>query len=720
MAISKSKSIPIEEAENPFSSPITKAINQGRKIEWQRWIPALATTGVLLSFIAFVIASQNLSGLVKTMVLLFSLVISGVSGVVIYHLSDLKIAYKGLVLISIPFLFVLLFVAMITRMKTESEEAQKWYLHTKEVIATAESLSRNLTNSQYVLRSYAMTGNSTIAAPYYRIARETPDTIRQLQSMVKDNPQQSARAAYLGDKATERLALLAAIEGSIREGRPGQADEQLRSSQLRDAWGEYSRELEQFIAEENRLDSQRHQRIDQSWLRLSWLLVVGTLAALALTGMLVYLFGQNISNRLSIVNGNAQSLAAGRMLSAPLNGKDEIAVLDRVFHYMAKTVAEANRKERALVENARDVICSLDPDGRFVKINPASLRILGYESEELIGRRLIDLVSPEEAEHIRQMFDSIAEMDSIDSFETCCLHKNGEPVNLLWAASWVPEEHQMFCVGRDITERKQAEEKNKQLNQILEQHALQLQAANKELESFSYSVSHDLRAPLRHIDGFVGLLEKQCSALLSNDGQRYVRVISESAKQMGHLIDDLLAFSRMGRTEMRQTAVDMQRLVEEVRMNLAKEAGERQLVWRIEPLPKVQADPAMLRLALTNLLSNAIKYTRGRQEAVIEIGSQGEASDLTVFFIRDNGVGFDMQYNHKLFGVFQRLHRADEFEGTGIGLANVRRIITRHGGQTWAEGKVDQGATFYFSIPRYPKLTREVHAKSNSGEAAIS
>ena len=252
----------------------------------------------------------------------------------------------------------------------------------------------------------------------------------------------------------------------------------------------------------------------------------------------------------------------------------------------------------------------------------------------------------------------------------------------------------------EVLNRRRAEKKISELNEELKQQILQAQSANKELEAFSYSVSHDLRAPLRHISGYVELLESGNIEALDEQSRHYLQVIAESAQKMGTLIDDLLAFSRMGRAEMMKTQVDLNALVQEVVQELAAEEKGRQITWELKSLPVVYCDMAMLRQVIANLVANALKFTRSRKDARIEIGTVTDHPREFHFYVRDNGVGFNMKYVDKLFGLFQRLHNPQEFEGTGVGLANVQRIIHRHGGRVWAEGRPDEGAVFWFSLPK--------------------
>ena len=377
-----------------------------------------------------------------------------------------------------------------------------------------------------------------------------------------------------------------------------------------------------------------------------------------------------------------------------------------------KHAEEVRVQLAAIVESSEDAIIGKTLEGIITNWNMGAQKLYGYSTEEAVGQPISMLAPPERKDEIPEILSKIAQGEAIEHYETRRVSKEGKRLDVSLTVSPIRDPSGKLtgasAIGRDITERKRAEEEirrlNEQLEQRVRQRTAQLEEANKELESFSYSVSHDLRAPLRHISGFAELLQKRAAPTLDESSRRYLQMILESTEHAGVLIDSLLSFSRVGRAEMRSTVVDMDRLVREELNALRFEMQERKISWRVGELPQVPGDPSMLRLVLQNLLSNAVKYTRTREQAVIEVGSKTEGDEV-FFFVSDNGVGFDVQYVDKLFGVFQRLHRAEEFEGTGIGLANVRRIVSRHGGRIWAEGSVGRGATFYFSLPLVERRT---------------
>jgi len=329
------------------------------------------------------------------------------------------------------------------------------------------------------------------------------------------------------------------------------------------------------------------------------------------------------------------------------------------------------------------------------------------DSVEGAGARWFVHVHPEDRERIANRLEAVLAGDGRLWSEEYRYRKPDGSYAFALERGVIARDHEgrplrMAGAMLDITARKQTEEEVRRLNEDLERRVLErtadLTAANQELETFSYSVSHDLRAPLRHIDGFTGLLAKHLDSSLDEAGRRYLAKISGSARQMGELIDDLLTFSHIGRTELKSARLDLSGLVQEVLRLLEPETAGREIEWIMSELPEAQGDPPLLRLVFQNLIGNALKYTRPRPQARIEIGVTREGAEL-IFSIRDNGVGFDMRYVDRLFGVFQRLHSGAEFEGTGIGLANVKRIVQRHGGRVWAEGAVGEGACFYFSLP---------------------
>lgn len=371
-----------------------------------------------------------------------------------------------------------------------------------------------------------------------------------------------------------------------------------------------------------------------------------------------------------------------------------------------EALLSSEERYRSLVELSPDALFVLVNE-RMIFINSAAVKLLGATTpDQLVGHQIREIVHPEHWNGVRQSLRHIVRHGKPSPFvEQKLLHFDGSPIDVELAAAPLlfAGKPAAQVIAHDISESKRSEEEIRRLNAALEQRVqertAELEAANKELEAFSYSVSHDLRAPLRHIEGFVEILAATTAKRLDEASRRYLDTIAGSAKQMGNLIDDLLAFSRTGRAELKKSRIDLSILVQAAIQDLQPEAQARKIEWVIRDLPSIHADPALLRQVFLNLLSNALKYTRTRKLARIEIGgTRNRVED--VIFIRDNGVGFDPRYAHKLFGVFQRLHRAADFEGTGVGLANVRRIIHRHGGRTWAEGKLNKGATFYFSLPK--------------------
>jgi PAS domain S-box-containing protein len=389
-------------------------------------------------------------------------------------------------------------------------------------------------------------------------------------------------------------------------------------------------------------------------------------------------------------------VATGSLLAAFIALRRDLEARQRIESELRRTQEELEH----FFSVSLDFLTIAGGDGYFKRVNPTVTDVLGWTVEEFLRTPYLDLIHPDDREPtLREVERQLVRGEKVLHFENRYRAKDGSWRVLSWRS--VPYvDGLMYGAARDVTESHRAAEEIGRLNATLRQHAAQLEAANKELEAFSYSVSHDLRAPLRHIQGYVAMLRRESASQLNEKATRYLDTIVSAAQEMGALIDQLLSFARMGRTELRLDDLELQPLVEETRTELEASAGGHAVRWKVHALPVVRADRILLKQVWLNLLGNAVKYTRPCEHAQIEVGCAGETDREVVLYVRDNGVGFDMKYADKLFGVFQRLHRADEFEGTGVGLANVQRIVRRHGGRVWADAKVGAGATFYFSLPR--------------------
>jgi PAS domain S-box-containing protein len=420
----------------------------------------------------------------------------------------------------------------------------------------------------------------------------------------------------------------------------------------------------------------------------------------------------------------------------PLQARDgrkmEVEFVSNVYQDGGKQVIQCNIRDiterkktekisfqlAAIVASSDDAIIGRDLQGVVTSWNAAAEREFGYTASEMIGHSITRLIPAERHEEEVKILEEIARGKSVRHFETVRSRKDGSTFNVSVTVSAIKDSSGKVVgaskVVRDITTRKKAEETIHRLNAELEERVAQrtaeLEAANKELESFSYSVSHDLRAPLRAVDGFSQAVLEDYGPQLPEEGRRCLQTIREGAQRMGTLIDDLLTFSRLGRLPLSKRTVETGDLVRAVLEDLSSQRAGRQIEVSVAELPVCQSDAVLLRQVWINLLSNAFKYTRLREKAVIEVGCKREPiaaedgggpekkTNENVYFVRDNGTGFDMRYADKLFGVFQRLHREEEYEGTGVGLAIVRRIVHRHGGRVWAEAAEDHGATFCFTL----------------------
>jgi PAS domain S-box-containing protein len=370
---------------------------------------------------------------------------------------------------------------------------------------------------------------------------------------------------------------------------------------------------------------------------------------------------------------------------------------------LEREVAERTQQAN-LLNLTHDTIFVRDISDIITYWNRGAQELYGWTAEQAIGKHSHQLLQTEFPIPIDEVH---AELLRTDRWEGELRKTKADGSRVVVASRWSlrrDERGQAVAIletNNDVSDRKRREEEIRKLNDELGKRTADLEASNKELEAFAYSVSHDLRAPIRHMAGYAELLQRNSLSALDEKSHRYVTLILESAKRMGTLIDDLLAFSRIGRAETRETTVHLDLLVKEVLGEVQQDMDGRNIAWKISALPDLYGDRSMLRLALVNLISNAVKFTRTRPQAEIEIGCLEKNKDEVVVFIKDNGVGFDMKYVDKLFGVFRRLHATGAFEGTGIGLATVQRIIHRHGGKVWAEGSVDRGATFFLSVPSH-------------------
>lgn len=550
----------------------------------------------------------------------------------------------------------------------DAEESSRRIVHSSRFVAELEELLSQLKDAESGQRGYVITGNPAFLEPYESATRALPGLIENLTEMSAGNEFHRDRVIALGELVSRRYVLLRAAIKLRRDGEPPEAIGRVVGGPGKRIMDD-ARSLVASMKKDEEAQLEYWTRHWESTSRTT----VATMAG-------------------------GSTLAMAFLLVALVVVRRELDAREAA----QKKAEDYGREVEDLYNHAPCAYHSLDAQGRIVRANDTELAWLGYERDELIGKPFASLLSETGRQQFDERFECLKNEDSVHDVEFDLRRKDGSTFPVSLSATAVRDESGRFLMSRvtmfDVTARRSAESRAKQLNVELERRNTQLVAVNQELEGFSYSVSHDLRVPLRAIDGYARMLQEDIDDKLDAEDRRKITVVRESTRKMGQLIDDLLSFSRLGRKPLDMALLDMTGLVREA-YHLMQQGAERPLPeLRMAELPAAWGDKALLRQVWINLLSNAVKFTAGKERPQIEVGGC-KTEEGCLYWVRDNGAGFDMQYADKLFGVFQRLHSQREYPGTGVGLAIVKRAVTRHAGRVRAEGAVGEGATFYFSLP---------------------
>jgi PAS domain S-box-containing protein len=533
--------------------------------------------------------------------------------------------------------------------------SSKWVAHTHDVLYHAEQVLAVACNIEIGQRGYALTGKTQFLEPYNKARMEIDDHYRQLLRLTMDNRDQQGKLELLGSHLDD-LLLFSSSAIQARKDNFETAQMLNASLQGKVTLDKIRTLIAEFQGEEKRLLALRTAENENHIVKFNLGFVSLLSVSAIILGIVFMLSNANLKTRI-------QSEERVRQISLEI--KD-------------------------LYDNAPCGYHSLNPEGIFVDINTTLVKWLGYnDKNEILGKiNFADVLSESDKPVFQQNYPLLGETGSVHDVEFCFKRKDGSLMPVILSSIAIYNEKGEFIKSRSNTFD----------NSVRKKAEIKVQELNHELEAFTYSVSHDLRAPLRSIDGYARILKEDYFEKLDDEGKRIIGVIMNNAKRMGQLIDDLLDFARLGRKDVARQRIDMTKMVENIADELIQNEPGRKIDVKVSSLHSAPVDVDMIRQVWVNLLSNAIKYTGKTLNSTIEISSESKTGEIQ-YMVKDNGVGFDMQYVGKLFGVFQRLHKMQDFTGTGVGLAIVKRIIDRHEGRVWAEGEINKGAKFYFTIP---------------------
>lgn len=536
-------------------------------------------------------------------------------------------------------------------------EANRAVSHSDLVLAQTNEAFRRVAISQSVARGYLLYHRPRFLESYRDSRDKLGAELNDLALLTGDNSEQQTALRSLAPRLKALLDFSDRALAAEREGRNVSWNDQQEALavEIRDGFN-------QFLVREQKLRAQRREYSQNLVAKSVWALVLG-----------------------AVVFGSGVAIYLRHLLTHLL----------RDYWRVLKTAEQgaAVRERDYFFTMPSHLMCISGNDGYFKQLSLGWERTLGYSREELLSRPFVEFVRPEDREMTRDVKEDADVRDQL-GFVNCYRHKDGQDVWLRWSSSPRPDSGLVYSSAVDVTAEHQADQEIQRLNSDLRLKVEELDRLNRELESFAYSVSHDLRTPLRALDGFAQALLRTRHEQLDDQGQLFLTRIKLAAQKMGVLIDDLLLLSRVTRAEIKRVPIDLTALAQELLKELHHEQPERQVNWEIEPGLSMVGDPNLVRIMLANLLGNAWKYTARTPAAAVSFQRVDDS-----FCIRDNGAGFNMEYQDKLFQPFQRLHRPGEFEGTGVGLATVERVVRRHGGKIWAESELDKGAAFYFEMP---------------------
>lgn len=606
---------------------------------------------------------------------------------------------------------LVLIVALTYHSTTQLIQAQVSLQHNHRVLEGTQQLLSELEDAETGQRGYLITGEEPYLEPYLAAVEEIRTTMKEMHDLLKQDPDQQRDLMTIERLKEAKLAELRQTIDLRRKAGFDAAKQIVQTNvgkQTMDDIRKYIAGMDDRAEKSLNIDQQLTETAARRSIRVVLLGGVVTVVLLLSTFILlrneiaVRTSAEEKVSRLNegLKRGTAELEAKNKELGA-FNNKLEAEIGGRKLaeeQLRAQTIVL--QQQASLLDIAHDSIIVRDLNGLISFWNQGAEATYGWRKDQAVGHLSHTVLQTK----FPQPLDEInAAMLHDGLWEGELDHARRDGSRIIVLSRWVLQRDEQGRPARvletnnDITERKRAEDGIRRLNADLERRGEELEASNKELEAFTYSVAHDLRAPLRHIDGFSKLLLEECGAELSGENKRYLSRICDGTNRMGQLVDDLLNLARLGRRELSLQVTGLNSIVEDVLKDVKAENANRDIQWNIQPLPFVECDPALVRQVFSNLLSNAAKYSRPRKPATIEV-SQMNAGGLPVILVRDNGVGFSMKYADKLFGVFQRLHRPEDFEGTGVGLASVHRIVRKHGGRVWAEAELDKGATFFFTL----------------------